>query len=90
MPSIVGDAVQDRLAVDSVLQGQQPGEVNPRDYVAVRRRYTRDPVGMPNVRIDLTLDEFQFIQLVHNNRTIVNFNRTTRLESLRVAKDKLR
>ena len=61
---VVGDPVQYGFLVDSLIVRQQAGEIDPGNHVSVVRIDARDPVRVPDVCVDLSLDEFQLVQLV--------------------------
>src|ERR1700722_4283450 len=49
---VVGDAVEDGLGVDFFIFGEQAGEIDPGDDVAVVGRDARDTVGVPDVGVN--------------------------------------
>lgn len=63
---IIGDAVEDRFGFGFPSSRKQASEIDPGDHMAVLRRDSRNPVGAPDVRVNLALDEFEFVEIVNN------------------------
>jgi hypothetical protein len=65
MLRVVGDAVQYRFVVDPSVCGHQAGEVDPAEDVSIPWRNSRDPIRVPDVRVDLTFDKLELIERLH-------------------------
>ena len=60
---VVGDAVEDGFVVEVEHGGEEAGEVDPGDDVAVAGRDAGDAVGVPDVGVDLVVDVFEFVEV---------------------------
>ncbi len=71
---VKGDAVEDGLGVDALRVGEESGEVDPGDDVAVAGRDAGDAVGVPDVGVDLAVDPLELVELVDDLLAIVDEN----------------
>jgi hypothetical protein len=55
---------------------QKAGEVDPANHLSALWRDAGDAIGLPDIGENLSLDEFQFIQLVDRLVPIVDFDST--------------
>lgn len=60
---VVRDAIENRFVARELIAGHESFEVNPAEDAAVRGRYTRDPIGMPDVGVDLAVNVFKLVEL---------------------------
>ena len=58
---VVGDSVQHGARRDVIDRAQKTLEVDPADYFAALGRDACDPIGLPYVRENLSLDKLQFV-----------------------------
>ena len=63
MGGVVGNAVKHGFVVGVFTRRQQAGEVDPAEDFAGRGCDARDAIGMPDVGVDLAMDEFEFVEL---------------------------
>src|SRR5260370_27810751 len=49
IPDVVRYTVEHRFVSDPLASRKQPSKVDPRDHMPVFRRYTRNPIGVPDV-----------------------------------------
>jgi hypothetical protein len=50
IPNVVRYTVEHRFVIDPLANNKQPSKVDPRDHMPVFRRYTRNPIGVPDGR----------------------------------------
>src|ERR1035438_2039944 len=77
---IVGNAVEHGFMVCSLGIGQQAGQVDPSQHDPGCGRDAGDAVGVPDVCVDLAVDEFEFIELSHGSAVIFDHNFPDRAE----------
>jgi hypothetical protein len=53
---VVRYTVEHRFVIDPFASRKQPSKIDPRDHMPVFRRYTRNPIGVPDVSVDIALD----------------------------------
>jgi hypothetical protein len=71
MLCVVGDPVQDCLAVQLEHRGKDAGKVNPANDTSVLRRNAHDTVAVPNVCVYLALDKLKLIELLDLPASII-------------------
>ena len=59
---VVGDAVEDGFGVELEHGGEEAGEVDPGDDVAVAGSDAGDAVGVPDVGVDFAVDVFELVE----------------------------
>ena len=59
---VVGDAVENGFGAEVDDVGEEAGEVDPGDDVAVAGRDAGDAVGVPDVGVDLAVDVLEFVE----------------------------
>jgi hypothetical protein len=73
---VVGDAVEDGFGVGLLVVGEEVGEVDPGDDVAVLGGDAGNAVGVPDVGVDLAAglagDVFELVELVDGSRAFVD------------------
>ncbi len=86
---IVGDAIEHGFGIEAIDRTKNAGEIDPSDDFSGLRRNTGDAIAVPNIREDLTVDEFQFIQLIDRGRAVANFQAALFLQSFRIENSNL-
>ena len=77
-----GDAVEDGFVAGELVTGHQTFEVDPAENATGRRRNSGDAVGMPDVRVDFAMNEFEFIELSDGLAVILDRDTAKFLEVL--------
>src|SRR5260370_9092954 len=88
IPDVVRYTVEHRFVIDPLLSRKQPSKVDPRDHLPVLRRYTRNPIGVPDVSVDIALDIFEFVELVNKFLSVPDDNVMSLIKGVRAAKAK--
>src|ERR1700733_1390767 len=86
MLRIVSNPVENRFGVDPLGRRHQAGQVNPCDYMSVRRRNPSDHIRVPDIRVNLAFDELQFIEIVDDFVSVRYENVAGFLKSFGIAK----
>ncbi len=76
--------------VDLLIVRQQAGEIDPGNHVSVVRIDACDPVRVPDIGVNLTLNKLQLVQLVDDRVPILHQDVVGFFEAIRVAKAKRR
>src|SRR5260370_38603187 len=83
---VVRYTVEHRFVIDPLVSRKQPSKVDPRDHMPVFRRYTRNPIGVPDVSVDIALDILEFVELVIKFLSDPKANVMILLKGVRTAK----
>src|ERR1700761_1054961 len=85
---IVSNAVQHRFLIDHLVRWKQATQINPGDHSAIAGIDARNPVRMPDIGINLSLDKFQLVELVYFRRAVLDHDVMGFLKRKRIAKAK--
>src|SRR4029077_13139452 len=84
---VVRDAVQYRIWVRQFAPVDQSGQIDPTQYLPCPWRDARDLFAVPDVRVDLIVDVFEFVQLLDRMSSLVgHMNATLLAKILRIEK----
>src|SRR5689334_18541139 len=72
---IVGDSIQHGFRILQFTFRHESAQIDPGSHMTILRIDRRDPIFVPDVRIDLAVHVFELVQLVHRSRTVDYVNR---------------
>ena len=60
---VVGDAVEDRVITGDLVARHKAGQVDPAEDAAGRWRDSSNAIGVPDIRVDFAVNEFELVEL---------------------------